>query len=99
LIGKHTLPAEFTSEHLHFRGALAMGRTYQGNPDKRSSSYDFYLVVGRKVTSVELSQLQTEKGRTYTADQKKALQEYGRVTPLGWGAHRFWSNDFRLGGP
>jgi peptidyl-prolyl cis-trans isomerase B (cyclophilin B) len=77
LIGKHTLPAEFTSEHLHFRGALAMGRTYQGNPDKRSSSYDFYLVVGRKVTSVELSQLQTEKGRTYTADQKKRYKNTG----------------------
>ena len=82
LIGKHTLPAEFSPEHLHFRGALAMGRTYQGNPDKRSSSYDFYLVVGRDVTSGELSQLEMEKGNNYSAQQKKRYQKEGGAPHL-----------------
>lgn len=70
LIGKHTLPSEFNSDHRHFRGALAMGRTYKGNPDKRSASYDFYIVVGRKVSSLELQQIEREKGIVYSAAQK-----------------------------
>ena len=41
LIGKHTLPSEFDDRYRHVRGAVAMGRTYKGNPDKRSASYDF----------------------------------------------------------
>jgi peptidyl-prolyl cis-trans isomerase A (cyclophilin A) len=78
LIGKHTLPAELRDNRLHYRGALAMGRTYQGNPDKRSASYDFYLVVGRKVSSVELFQLENEKGLTYSEGQKaRYLKEGG----------------------
>ena len=82
LIGKHTLPSEFRKDRLHYRGALAMGRTYQGNPDKRSSSYDFYVVVGRKVSSVELAQLENEKGRTYTAAQKARYKKEGGAPHL-----------------
>tara|TARA_B110000285_G_C15114533_1_gene613261 strand:- start:371 stop:1159 length:789 start_codon:yes stop_codon:yes gene_type:complete len=82
LIGKHTLPAEFSQERLHYRGALAMGRTYQGNPEKRSSSYDFYLVVGRKVSSVELTQLEKEKGRSYSAAQKARYKKEGGAPHL-----------------
>jgi peptidyl-prolyl cis-trans isomerase A (cyclophilin A) len=82
LIGKHTLPAEFREDHLHYRGALAMGRTYQGNPEKRSSSYDFYLVVGRQVSSVELVQLEKEKGRSYTAAQKARYKKEGAAPHL-----------------
>jgi peptidyl-prolyl cis-trans isomerase B (cyclophilin B) len=65
LIGKHTLPAEFTDELFHHRGAVAMGRTYEGNPEKRSASYDFYIVVGRKVAAQELFKLEQEKGFAY----------------------------------
>ena len=82
LIGKHTLPAELRDDRLHYRGALAMGRTYQGNPDKRSASYDFYLVVGRKVSSVELFQLENEKGLTYSQGQKARYLEEGGAPHL-----------------
>lgn len=82
LIGKHTLPSEFRADRLHYRGALAMGRTYQGNPEKRSSSYDFYLVVGRTVSSVELVQLEKEKGRTYTKAQKARYKKEGGAPHL-----------------
>lgn len=82
LIGKHTLPAEFHSNRLHFRGALAMGRTYTGNPEKRSASYDFYLVVGRKVTRAELARLEREKGFTYTEAQKARYVREGGTPHL-----------------
>lgn len=82
LIGKHTLPSEFHSNRLHFRGALAMGRTYDGNPEKRSASYDFYLVVGRKVTRSELNRLEREKGISYTEAQKDRYVKEGGTPHL-----------------
>lgn len=82
LIGKHTLPSEFRDQYRHFRGALAMGRTYKGNPDKRSSSYDFYLVVGRKVSAVELQQIEREKGVTFSDAQRKRYYAEGGTPHL-----------------
>lgn len=82
LIGKHTLPSEFDDRYRHVRGAVAMGRTYKGNPDKRSASYDFYIVVGRKVTAVELQQIEREKGFTYTEAQKQRYYTEGGTPHL-----------------
>jgi peptidyl-prolyl cis-trans isomerase B (cyclophilin B) len=82
LIGKHTLPSEFNDEYRHFRGALAMGRTYKGNPEKRSASYDFYIVVGRKVGSAELQQIEREKGIKYTEAQKQRYLTEGGTPHL-----------------
>lgn len=82
LIGKHTLPSEFNSKYRHVRGAVAMGRTYKGNPEKRSASYDFYIVVGRRVTALELQQIEREKGIQYSAAQKKRYIEEGGTPHL-----------------
>lgn len=82
LIGKHTLPSEFKEEYRHFRGALAMGRTYKGNPEKRSASYDFYIVVGRKVGAAELQQIEREKGIQYTEAQKQRYLTEGGTPHL-----------------
>lgn len=82
LIGKHTLPAEFREEYRHFRGALAMGRTYQDNPEKRSASYDFYIVVGRAVTRMELMRLEREKGFQYSETQKLRYETAGGTPHL-----------------
>ena len=57
LIGKHTLMPEVLPHRIHTRGALAMSRSYSNNPDKRSSSYDFYIVTGRQVGARELFQV------------------------------------------
>ncbi len=81
LLGKHTLPAEFRADHVHHRGALAMSRSYKNNPDKRSASYDFYIVVGRKITPRELYQLEQE-GATYTDEQKRIYREEGGTPHL-----------------
>ena len=82
LIGKHTLPSEFKDEYRHFRGALAMGRTYQGNPEKRSSSYDFYIVVGRDVSEVELQRIEREKGLSYSQAQRQRYYTEGGTPHL-----------------
>ena len=82
LIGKHTLPAEFSTKHFHHRGAVAMGRTYEGNPDKRSAAYDFYIVVGRDVLPQELHNLQNEKGFAYPEEAKAQYAKVGGAPHL-----------------
>lgn len=81
LLGKHTLPAEFRDHRLHHRGAVAMSRSYENNPDKRSASYDFYVVVGRKITPHELLQLERE-GRRYSDEAKRRYREEGGAPHL-----------------
>lgn len=81
LLGKHTLPAEFRPHHVHHRGALAMSRSYDNNPSKRSATYDFYIVVGRKITPRELFQLEQE-GAAYTDEQKRIYREIGGTPHL-----------------
>jgi len=82
LIGQHTLPAEFRADHIHVRGALAMSRSYNDNPDKRSSGYDFYIVTGRKIGAEELGRVQRDAGRSYTAGQAQAYATQGGAPHL-----------------
>ena len=67
---------------VHVRGALAMSRSYSNNPDKLSSSYDFYIVTGRRIGDVEIAQIEEEKGRKYSEAQKKAYKEIGGAPHL-----------------
>lgn len=82
LIGQHTLIPEFNQNHIHTRGSLAMSRSYSNNPDKLSSSYDFYIVTGRKIGNVELAQIESEKQLSYTPDQKRMYKSIGGTPHL-----------------
>lgn len=82
LIGQHTLSPEFREGLVHVRGALAMSRSYSNNPEKRSSSYDFYIVTGRRIGDVEISQIEGEKGRKYGGTLRKAYKEIGGAPHL-----------------
>ncbi len=53
--GRYTLPAEFSEKHFHERGALAMSRGYDNNPDRRSSPFDFYIIQGGLLTEFQLN--------------------------------------------
>ena len=58
----YTIPAEIIPAHYHRRGAVAAARTGdQGNPMRRSSGSQFYIV----------------HGKTTSADQLKAYSRYG----------------------
>jgi peptidyl-prolyl cis-trans isomerase B (cyclophilin B) len=82
LIGQHTLKPESNPNHIHTRGSLAMSRSYSNNPDKLSSSYDFYIVTGRKIGDVELAQIESEKQLSYTPDQKRMYKSIGGTPHL-----------------
>jgi cyclophilin family peptidyl-prolyl cis-trans isomerase len=65
---------------LHLKGALAAAR--DGNPEKRSSGSQFYIVHGRPVTDDELNQVEQFKNMTYTPEQRQLYKELGGYPSL-----------------
>lgn len=82
LIGEYTLPHEMSSRHPHFKGALAMSRSYENNPEKRSSAYDFYIVDGRKCSQTEMYRAAQKNGREYTRDELNKYMTQGGAPHL-----------------
>lgn len=74
----YQVDAEFNPKYAHTKGALAAARTGgSGNPKKRSSGSQFYIVHGKKVSEGQLNQLEVQKGIKYTEDQRVAYTEQG----------------------
>jgi hypothetical protein len=44
----YRVPSEFRPNYYHKKGALAMARVSDNNPDMESSSTDFYIFLGRR---------------------------------------------------
>jgi cyclophilin family peptidyl-prolyl cis-trans isomerase len=82
-LSKYRVPAEIQTEFIHKKGALAMAR-YSGieNPQKASSSHDFYLVQGLKRTEPELQAYAEETGMIYTPEQVKIYETIGGAPNL-----------------
>lgn len=74
----YTVPAEFTDEYAHVKGALAAARTGgPSNPKKASSGSQFYIVHGQKATADVLENMETRKDMKYTEATKKAYINQG----------------------
>jgi peptidyl-prolyl cis-trans isomerase B (cyclophilin B) len=87
----YTVPAEFNSELVHYKGVLAGARQPDNvNPDKESSGSQFYIVQGREVSSNSLTQIERKKGIKYTAEQRSKYKTLGG-TP-------FLDNDYTVFG-
>lgn len=72
----YTIPAEFNSNLIHKKGALAAARTE--NPLKASSGCQFYIVQGKKIDSAQLvNNFQPRIGWKYTPEQIKTYQTEG----------------------
>ena len=70
-IGAFTIPSEMSHHHFHKKGALAAARSYTNNPDKRSSSDEFYFVEGQKFSDLTLDHYAYENKYTFTSAQRK----------------------------
>lgn len=56
---KYTIPAEFDTSLFHKKGALAAAREGDAdNPQKRSSSTQFYIVDGRTYTDAQMDKME-----------------------------------------
>jgi peptidyl-prolyl cis-trans isomerase B (cyclophilin B) len=73
-----TVPAEFIPENIHKKGALAAARMGDFvNPEKHSSSTQFYLVQGKTYTDDELKYLEEYGGKSWTPEQKEVYKTLG----------------------
>jgi len=76
--GSYKIPQEFNPKHIHKRGALAMARYGdERNPEKESSSHNFYIVTGKPVTLEELRALEAQHGIKYTPEQIQTYLKLG----------------------
>lgn len=74
----YQVDAEFDAKYVHIRGALAAARTGgSGNPKKRSSGSQFYIVHGKTMSEGQLNQIEVQKGIKYTDAQRAAYTEQG----------------------
>lgn len=79
----YTIPAEFNPALVHKKGALCAARTE--NPEKASSSCQFYIVQGKKVTDAELDGIEAQNGIKYTPAQREAYRTLGGTPFLDMG--------------
>ena len=74
----YQVPAEFTPELFHVKGALAAARQGdQVNPERESSGSQFYIVQGRVFSEEELTMLEQRSGIEFSEEQKKAYSTLG----------------------
>jgi cyclophilin family peptidyl-prolyl cis-trans isomerase len=79
----YTIPAEITDDHFHVKGVVAAARMPDDiNPEKASSSSQFYIVQGRSFTDAELDQIQNKTGHTFTAEQREIYKTTGGTPHL-----------------
>lgn len=79
----YTIPAEFNPALIHKKGALAAARTGdQVNPQRRSSSCQFYIVQGRVYTPQEIQILKSRYGMSFTPEQEQAYSTVGGTPHL-----------------
>ncbi|MBA4851542.1 peptidylprolyl isomerase [Emticicia sp. BO119] len=62
------IPFEFKSNHVHTKGALAAAR--DGNPEKKSSACQFYIVQGKKFTDEQLNAVASRNQMAYSTEQR-----------------------------
>jgi len=74
----YTVAAEFVPEYFHKKGALAAARIGDAmNPEKRSSSSQFYIVQGRTYIDAELDQLEEQKNLEFSELQRGIYKVIG----------------------
>ncbi len=71
----YKVPAEFNSKYVHKRGALAAAR--DNNPEKASSSCQFYIVEGKKYPEDQLRDIARKNNIEYTPEQLKIYETQG----------------------
>ena len=79
----YTIPAEFRSNHIHKKGALAAARQGdQVNPKKASSGCQFYIVQGQVLTPAHIQMYQQRMGLTFTQEQIEVYTTVGGTPHL-----------------
>ena len=77
----YTVPAEIVyPKYFHKRGQLCAARTE--NPERASSSTEFYIVTGKHFTENELDKMEKDRNNTLTPEQREAYKINGGAPHL-----------------
>jgi peptidyl-prolyl cis-trans isomerase B (cyclophilin B) len=79
----YRVPAELDKNLIHKRGVLAAAR--DGNPQKASSSTQFYIVQGKTYTEDELNTMGSRTGLSWTPEQREVYKTIGGTPMLDMG--------------
>ena len=75
---KYTIPAEFDTSLFHKKGALAAAREADAdNPEKRSSSTQFYIVQGVPVTDAQMDRIEDKMNIKIPENHRKIYRTIG----------------------
>lgn len=78
----YTIPAEFNSSLLHYKGVIAAAREGDDvNPKKASSGSQFYIVEGKKYSLEQLSEGEKMTKKKLTDSQK---EKYNKIGGTPW---------------
>jgi peptidyl-prolyl cis-trans isomerase B (cyclophilin B) len=77
---KYTIPAEIQPNLFHKYGVIAAAR--DNNPEKASSSSQFYIAVGKVYTDAQLTQMEQQTGKKFTDEERKAYTTIGGIPHL-----------------
>lgn len=82
LIGSYLIKPEFNTELIHQRGMLSMARSYENNPEKKSSEYDFFIVVGQTFNEPQLMSIERDHHKSFRESHRKIYRETGGAPHL-----------------
>jgi peptidyl-prolyl cis-trans isomerase B (cyclophilin B) len=78
----YRIPAEFSPKYYHKRGALSMARTDNDNPNKESSSTEFFIVQGERYADWDIDQQAKDLGLQLTPEQRQVYLTQGGYLSL-----------------
>lgn len=78
----YTIPAEFNPALFHKKGALAMARSDENNPNLESSSTEFFIVQGSKYADYQVEDEAQNNHLKLTPEQKNTYMTLGGYMSL-----------------
>lgn len=81
-IGTYRIPNEIKPNRIHKFGAVAMAREYENNEEKKSSSFEFYIIIGEKHKISKLNAIEKEYQMEFTDREKEIYSTIGGTPHL-----------------
>jgi cyclophilin family peptidyl-prolyl cis-trans isomerase len=78
----YTIPSEFKTHHIHKKGALSMAQSDENNPNRESSSTEFFIVHGSTYTDYQVDNEAYNNRLKITAEQKEIYIKHGGYMSL-----------------
>jgi cyclophilin family peptidyl-prolyl cis-trans isomerase len=78
----YTIPAEFNAKYIHKKGALSMAQSEDDNPNRESSSSEFFIVHGSTYMDYQVENDAHNFKLNLTPEQKQIYQSQGGYMSL-----------------